>query len=131
MITNLFSASYLFNRSLGPFTSPVAWVFLVGLVLLMAGSWFFDKKIASKKDIFVKKASSRFFTFSWTMAWIGIVLWVFRQINVLYLGAPIFLLVWLIISLVWLGFILNYWFRIVPKRRQNLLEEKKKNKYLP
>lgn len=131
MITNLFSAGYLLNKGIGPFTSPLAWFFLAFLMVAMVGSWFFKKKIAKNKDIFTKKVSARLFVICWTMGWIGIILWIFRQINVLYLGAPIFLLIWAVISLIWLLFILNYWLRTVPKRRKRLFEEMKKRQYLP
>ncbi len=93
--------------------------------------WFTKKKALKTGDVFAKKAGRRLFVAIWTMAWIGVVLWVFRQINVAYLSMPVLFLLWLAIGLLWLGFIAKYWFTIVPKRRSQLSGEIIKKQYLP
>ncbi len=127
-ILHLLSSQYLFNKNLGPFTSNLAWVFvygLVGLIILAA----ILKKLAQKRDRFTQKALSRFSILAWTMGLIGIVLWSFRQINVFYLSAPILLLVWLLVALVWLGFIVHYLFIRAPRRRREIEAEARKREY--
>jgi hypothetical protein len=79
----------------------------------------------------VKKAARRLFTLAWTMGWIGIFLWIFRQVGALYISAPILLLIWAIISLIWLVMILKYWFITVPRRRKQLNQEVGKKLYMP
>ena len=130
-LLNLLSPGYLFQRNIGPFISPLASFFLLALVLGMLITLWLKVKFVKKKDIFAKKAARRLFSLVWTMGWIGIFLWLFRQINALYISAPIFLLIWAMISLVWLGMILNYWFRTVPRRRKQLNQETGKKLYLP
>ncbi|MEK7164565.1 MAG: hypothetical protein AAB779_01325 [Patescibacteria group bacterium] len=131
MLGNWIDPAYLFNRNLGPFTSKIAWVALLGMFLAMFVAWYLKKKAVKNGDIFSKKASRRFFVVVWTMAWIGVVLWFFRQINVAYLSAPILFLVWAIIGLVWLFFVAKYWFKVVPERRGQLSSETLKKQYLP
>ncbi len=130
-LLNLLSPSYLFRPNLGPFVSPLAWVFLFALVLGMLLTLWLKVKFVKNKDIFAKKAARRLFSLVWTMGWIGIFLWLFRQINALYISAPVFLLIWAIISLIWLVIILKYWFITVPNRRRQLNQETGKKLYMP
>src|SRR3989338_4300606 len=116
-ILHLLSPQYLFNRNLGPFTSSLGWFFVYGLVALILLAAII-KKLAKKRDKFAQKAARRFSALAWTMGLIGIILWAFRQINVFYLSAPILLVIWLVIVLVWLGFILRYILIKAPRRRK-------------
>ncbi len=131
MLSNWIDPVYLFNRNLGPFTSKLAYLLLLGLFLAMFAAWFIKRKTVKDGDIFAKKASRRFFAAIWTMAIIGIFLWVFRQINVAYLSAPILFLVWFLITAVWLLLIAKYWFKVVPERRGKISGEVIKKQYLP
>ena len=131
MLGNWLDPAYLFNRNLGPFTSPLAWLMLTALFLAMFVSWFIKRSALKSGDIFAKKAARRLFVFSWTMSWIGVVLWAFRQVNVAYLSAPVLFLLWAVISLVWLVFIAKYWLVVAPKRRRQLSSETIKKQYLP
>lgn len=131
MLGNWLDPAYLFNRNLGPFTSKLAWFVLFGMFLSMFLSWLIKRKAIKSGDVFSKKASRRLFTAIWTMAWIGVVLWALRQINVAYLSAPILFLLWAIVSLIWLAFIAKYWFKVVPARRSQLSNEVVKKQYLP
>ena len=128
-LLHLFSPPYLFNKNHGPFTSDLGGVFLwfnIGLIVLaILVQWF-----VKKRDIFAKKAASKFGSLSWTMGLVGIILYSFRQINVLYLSAPIFILIWLIILVIWLILVLNYQFRTVPKRRKQVSRESGSRDYL-
>jgi len=65
------------------------------------------------------------------MGSIGIVLYIFRQINVFYLSAPIIVLIWAIVFVIWLMLVLKYLFFVAPKRRKDLMQETGKREYLP
>jgi len=130
-ILNLLSPTYLFNKNLGPFTSSLAWVFLGLLVLGLLVTLWLRLKVAKNKDIFTKKVIKRFFSLVWTMGWIGIILWMFRQVNAQFVSAPFLLLIWALISAVWLGFVLKYWLKTVPDRRKRLALEASRKQYLP
>ena len=129
-IFNLLSPSYLFHRSLGPSSSNLIWVFVGILVFLMIASYFYFR-LAKTKDIFIKKAAIKFVSLFWTMGIMGIILVLLRQINTVYISAPILLLIWLLIAIIWLLIILKYRFKTVPKRRKDLMQESGKRSYLP
>lgn len=128
-LLHLLSPDYLFNKNHGPFTSDLAGVFLwfnvALIVFVVLVKWF-----AKKGDIFAKKSASKFSSLGWTMGLIGIILYGFRQINVLYLSAPVFILIWAIIVIVWLILALNYQFRTAPKRRKQVSRESGNRDYL-
>ena len=129
-MTHLLSSQYLFNRNLGPFQSELAWYF-IGLVLVgMAGALVF-RIMTKKKDIFWQKSAKKLFSCVWTTGMVAIILWVFRQISVLYLSAPILLLLLLVCSLVWLLFVFWYMFVTAPRRRRQLMQEGAKKSYIP
>ncbi|MBI2051121.1 MAG: hypothetical protein HYT31_04995 [Parcubacteria group bacterium] len=118
----------MFNKNHGPFTSNLADVFLwfnIGLLALAV----LVKILSKKGDIFAKKAASKFNSLAWTMGLIGIILYGFRQINVLYLSAPVFILIWGIIAVIWLTLALNYRFNTVPMRRKQVSRESNKRDY--
>ena len=127
---HLFSPQYILNRNLGPFTSNLAWFFVYGLVGLIILAIIL-KKLAKKRDKFTKRAAAKYSALAWTMGMIGIILWAFRQINVFYLSAPVLLVVWLAIVLVWLGFILHYVFVRAPRRRREIARQAQNRIYSP
>jgi flagellar biosynthesis protein FliR len=73
----------------------------------------------------------KFSSFAWTMGVIGLILYSFRQINVFYLSAPIFVLIWLVIAIIWLISVLNFWLRVAPKRRKEINQNAEKKYYMP
>jgi O-antigen/teichoic acid export membrane protein len=129
-IINLLSPSYLFHRNLSPFSPSFAWTFIGILVLLMVLSYFYFR-LAKNRDVFMRKFSVKLVALSFTMGIIGILLVLVRQINVLYLSAPILLLFWLIVFIIWALVILNYRFRTVPKRKKDLMQESGQRNYIP
>jgi len=88
-------------------------------------------KLAKNKDRFAKKAIKKYSSLSWTMGTIGIILYIFRQINVLYLSAPVFVLFWGVSLVFWAFYVLRYCFCVVPKRRLEVEKEDKKKEYIP
>lgn len=129
-IFHLLSPTYLFARSLGPFASNWAWVFFAFNILLIADAVII-RRWARKKDIFSQKAAQKYYALAWTMGLIGLILWSFRQLGAFYISAPIGILIWLAILLVWLGFVLYYWLIKAPRRRRQLRVERAKKDYLP
>ena len=129
-ILHLLSPAYLFNKNHGPFTSDLAVLFIgfdVGLIILA----IIIRRLAKKSDIFGKKAAHKFGNLAWTMGAIGIILYIFRQINILYLSAPFVILVWLAVLIIWLILVINYRYRIVPKRRHAIKTGSQKDEYIP
>lgn len=131
ILVAFFTPRHLFARNLPPFSPNIARYSLIFLLALLAFSLLWRWQLVKNKDIFAKKAARRFFGLAWTMGIIGLFLWVFRQIRAAYLSSPLFVLLWFVILLVWLGFWLNYRSRTVPARRRQLAQEAAKKAYLP
>lgn len=131
IIIAFFSPRHLFARNLPPFSPNIARFSLILLLILMAFALVYRWRLVKNKDIFAKKAAKRFFGLAWTMGIIGLFLWIFRQVRVAYLSSPLFVFLWFIIFLVWIGFWLNYWLRTAPARRRQLAQEAAKKAYLP
>ncbi|MAG29066.1 hypothetical protein CL632_02890 [bacterium] len=129
-ILHLLSPAYLFNRNLGPYQSDLAYVF-VGINIVLIIIAIISRRLAKKRDLFAQKAAHKFGSLAWTMGAIGIILYVFRQINVFYLSAPAFVLIWLIITGIWLILVLKYWLRTAPKRRKQVSGSTVKDEYMP
>jgi len=129
ILLHLLSPAYLFNKNHGSFTSNLADLFLWFNIIFL-GLAVLVKFLAKKGDIFAKKSASKFSSLAWTMGLIGVILYGFRQINALYLSAPVFILIWGIILIVWLMLVLNYKFRTVPMRRKQVRRESNKRDYL-
>jgi len=128
-ILHLLSPAYLFNRSLGPFRSDLAYIVL-GLII--AGMLFslIYRRICKKGDLFAKKVAHQVFNLALIMGFFGLLLLFVRQEGATYISAPIFLLIWAIITALWLIKIARYRFVVVPKRREQLSAEAQKKKYL-
>jgi len=128
-IIHLLSPTYLFHKSLGPYQSNLVYIF-VGVCVLLIFIAIICRRLAKDKDLFAKKAAQKYGSFAWTMGAIGIILYIFRQINVFYLSAPILILIWGIVLIIWLILVLKYKFLIVPKRRKDLMQEQSKREYI-
>ena len=129
-ILNLLSPSYLFRWNLGPFTTNPVWYFIGILVGLMVFAYF-NLKLAEKKDIFTKKVAIKFLAFAWSISISGIILVLFRQVNATYISAPVILLVWLGIAIVWFAHVAFYKLKTIPNRRKELKQEAGKRNYIP
>lgn len=131
IVKDFLSPAYLFNKNLGPFVSRLAWLFLGGVILVMIAAWLVRAKLVKSRDIFAKKTAKKFFNLTLTMGSLTVVLWGFRQTNVLYLSAPILLLAAALMALIWLGFVIYYWKITAPCRRAQLSQESQRRRYLP
>lgn len=129
MLLHLLSLPYLFNRNPGPFTSDLATIFL-GVNIAFIAVALLGRLAARRGDTFARRAAAKYSSFAWTMGLIGIILYTLRQINTLYLSAPIFILIWGVVTVFWLTLVLNYRIRIVPKRREAVSRQANERNYL-
>ena len=104
-----------------------ATVFGLGIILAIVFKLITEKT----KDGLKIKAFRRLFHLLLTMGIIGYVYLFFAWQGIPLLSARFWLLLWLIIVLIWLGFILKYLFFAVPKLRKDIDRKRKFEKYLP
>jgi ABC-type bacteriocin/lantibiotic exporter with double-glycine peptidase domain len=65
------------------------------------------------------------------MGFSGLLLVFFRVVNAYFIGAPFWILFWLVVLLVWLYFILRYIFVKMPKLKEEIEMKRELEKYLP
>lgn len=129
-IAHLFSGTYLFNTLPGPFLpwafKVIATIFAASIVL---GLVF--KKLAEKSSYApARKFFSKMDHFLVTMGTLGLIYTFFRQQSIYILSMPLWLLLLLVGSLVWAGFIAKYYFTDKPVREEEIKKEAEKKKYL-
>jgi hypothetical protein len=91
-------------------------------------------KIMSKKHAGyppTRKIFEKFYYFLASMGFSGLLLVFFRVVNAYFIGAPFWILFWLVVLLVWLYFILRYIFVKMPKLKEEIEMKRELEKYLP
>lgn len=74
-----------------------------------------------------RKFSNLFF---W-LGFLGLIYSFFAYEGAQFLSSRFWLLIIFLIGLIWLGFILDYWLRKMPRQKKERAEKKKLEKYLP
>ncbi len=103
-------------------------VFFGLFIILGLSSRIMTTKI---KDGLKIKAWRRLYYLSLSMGIIGLVYLFFAWQGVVLLAARFWLLIWLVTTLIWLGFIMKYLFLETPKLRREIEEKRKFAKYIP
>ena len=73
----------------------------------------------------------KIFRFTLTMGTLGLLYVFFRQQDIIYLAMPLWMWLWAVGGLIWLGFILKYYFGDRPKQMEELVDEIEKKKNHP
>lgn len=126
------SLSYWFDRTpesmefvtLRLFFFLFLFLFLLGIVL----------RIQAKhraKDRSQKKLFRSFSSVCFTASLLGFILLFFRYEETPFFGARFWFLLWVLMIILWVGFLLRYFFRIVPEKQKRLFEQRQREKYLP
>lgn len=129
-LTKLFDWHYL----TAPYaSSSFSWPMRIVLLILFLGSII----LALQATLKIKNISGPKITWKKLQLWgfstglVGLLLMFFREVRAVYLGSRLWLLLWIIIILVWLGFILYYWKIKLPLKIQNQKEKSEFEKWLP
>ncbi|HOY56045.1 MAG TPA: hypothetical protein PLH37_01290 [bacterium] len=131
-LSNLLTFSYWFNLHPEPFLGVVLKILYVFFgMLLLTGIVLRVLARKNNQNVPVKKTYEKLYYLFSTLAVIGLILMFFRQQRVLFLGAPFWFLIWLLVFLVWLFFVLRYILIKVPKLQQEIALKKELKKYLP
>ncbi len=112
---------------------PVSQKVLIILAVIFA--LFIITAIATKfiksKDVLKDKGVKKFFNLFLTMGILGYVYLFFIWQAVPLLAARFWFLLWLIVTAVWLGFVLKYLILEVPKKRNEINKRREFEKYIP
>lgn len=104
------------------------WIFGTLAVLAIIFK-IFSRKF--KNDWLKKNALNKMFNLCLVMGILGLLYTFFIYEGAALLSARFWLLIWLLTFLVWLFFNLRYLFIQIPKRKKEIVERKKFEKYLP
>ncbi|MFA5127021.1 MAG: hypothetical protein WC465_03420 [Patescibacteria group bacterium] len=130
-LTKLTHWSYLFQI----YTyEQLSWPTLIGLLVIFVGSIvlaiYSHKKVKNSSGV-MKVVWQKLTAWGWSTGLVGLLLVSFRAATAMYLSARLWLLLWLLIILVWLGYILFYRLSIVPKKQAEREKNIEYNKWLP
>jgi len=131
-LKNLLDIKYWFDLSPGPFLSGVSnvlYIFFIIIILSGLSANIMVKK--NKKNVPLRNIWNKFYYFLTSIGFAGLVIIFFRVQTVSFLGAPFWMLVWLVIMVVWLIFIVRYIKIKIPKIKVDIELRKEMEKYLP
>ena len=128
----LFELSFWFDARPLPFNQAsyyiIGAIFLLGIALGII-SQYFKKKY--QNDYLIVKIWQKLLSFGYSFAIVGFLLTFLKQQRIIYLGMRIWLVLWLLASLIWLFFILKYILVEVPGIKKKKQEKAELNKYIP
>ncbi len=130
-LEKLINFSYLFHRyPPGGFSWPIRIVLVVlfgGALIMAIYSGLKTKKVSGH----AKKLWYKLQVWGWTVGLIGFLLFYFREVRALYLGARIYLLAWLVITVVWLLLMLILHKKNTPNKEEIVKKKEEYEKWLP
>ncbi|MBI5022990.1 MAG: hypothetical protein HZC05_02395 [Candidatus Magasanikbacteria bacterium] len=130
-IKNIFNLRYWFSEP--PYQNPVAMkVALVFFVLMLAAVVVLA--ILSQKEKFGAYLKRLFAKIASLFGWMGVtafILLFFRYEATPFLARRFWYAFWFIGLVVWVVYILRYWYKQVPQKRQRQAEKERLKKYLP
>jgi len=130
-LKHFFNPSHLFN--LRPQAMEIKAIIILAVIFgltIIAG--IVAKIMSSKiKDGLKLKAYRRMYHLGLSMGIIGLVYLFFAWQGVTLLSARFLILIWFIVLVVWIGFIVKYLIKDVPKLRNNIEKQRNFEKYIP
>lgn len=125
-----FNPSHLFSLRPTPLHSRA----IIILAIVFSGcliASLISKFSTKSKDALKAKGFLKLFHLFLTMGLLGYLYLLFGWQGAVLLSTRFWLLIWLAVFIVWLGFILNYLMVEVPKKRKEINQKRQFEKYIP
>ncbi len=130
-LEKLINLNYLFERYIiDGFSLPIKFFLIIIFIISIIIAIISGKKLKNNPGI-MKKLYNKLQNWGWTTGLIGFLLFFFREVNTIYLGSRIWMIILLISSFIWILTIFKYYKKEIPKRKKNKKEKEAFNKYLP
>ena len=130
-LEKLINLNYLFERYIiDGFSLPIKSFLIIIFIISIIIAIISGKKLKNNPGI-MKKLYNKLQNWGWTTGLIGFLLFFFREVNTIYLGSRIWMIILLISSFIWILTIFKYYKKEIPKRKKNKKEKEAFNKYLP
>ncbi len=130
-LEKLLNWNYLFQAYTTEPLSNTTRVFLYGFCLLAITVAVLAQRQLAKNPGIKKTLFKKIMVSGWTISIIGLLFLFFRESLALYLGARLWLLLWLLASIIWIIYLLIYYFRTMPRLQKQHEDNKEFNKWLP
>ena len=127
----IFSIPFWLEVNPGELSSRFEKIFLVVLFvnyLLYFLSKFFEKRLTARRNFIKAKFLQKTASFCLFMAVSFTFIFFFRYEAIPILGGRFWIFIWFLTGLIWLGFLLKYYFSIIPKQLSELEAKQKKDK---
>ena len=130
-LEKLINLNYLFDRypDYG-FSLPTKIFLILYFVISIIIAIKAGKRLNTNPGI-MKRTYNSLENWGWTTGILGLLLFFFREVNAIYLGSRIWMLLLLISTIVWLILIVKYYKKEIPKKEELKKEREEFNKYLP
>lgn len=129
----IFSVPFWLNVNPGELSSRFEKIFLV-VLLINYGCYFLglymQKRLIAGRNFIKAKMWQKIETFCLTMAVSFSFIFFFRYEAIPVLGGRFWILIWIITGAVWLGYLLNYYFKVIPAQLDDLEKRQKYEKYI-
>jgi hypothetical protein len=130
-LTKLLDWNYLFRAYTFDTLSTPFRIALYGFCVLSIVAAIFAQRQLVKNSGIIKKWNKKIVSFGWSVGLVGLLFLLFRETRALYLGSRLWLLLWLLGSLVWLIYLTIYKLVTVPKLQKQKQASAEFNKWLP
>jgi cell division protein FtsW (lipid II flippase) len=132
-MSELLQYNYWFNVFGSRFSIISFWSLLIIFVLAGAAGLIliYIRQKKCKHNGLLKKITTIILHWLNSLAFVGLLLFVFRYLQIPYFGMRIWLAIWLVICFIWLLVIIKYLIIEVPKRKKAFIIEQELKKYQP
>lgn len=130
-LTKLLDWTYLFRPYTFDALSTPFRIALYGFCILCIVLAIWSQRQLSKNSGVIKKWRKKIVGFGWSVGLVGLLFLLFRETRALYLGARLWLLLWLLGALVWIIYLAIYKLTTIPKLQKQKIASAEFNKWLP
>lgn len=130
-MNQLLSTSFWFDVRPLPFATLYLWIFIGILAAAIIFGFACVYIRAKKSGPLAWKVWSKLVHWAFSFGLVGLILVFFKEERIIYLGMRVWLILWGLISLLWLGFVLKFILVETPKIKEEKRRKEEIKKYLP
>ncbi len=130
-LARLIDISYLFQSQPA---EGFSWPFRIVLLVIFIGALvlaIYSGLRAKKTTSVIKRVWSKFQLWGWSAGLVGLLLFSFRELQAIYIGARVYILAWLIIIFIWFISILFFVRKSKATKEARVEKDEEYNKWLP
>ena len=130
-MNQLLNFSFWFDVFPLTFIPIFLWLAIILFCSAIVFSLFFLWRSKKSHDYILKKTWFKFYSWSLSFGLVGLLLTFLKEERIAYLGMRVWLVLWVLACLIWLGFILKFVLLEIPKMKEEKRKQAEIKKYLP